>query len=302
MPVSSTPKYLKPFIFHGVDLNWEEGSEQATGECPFCGREGKFVVKIETGVWRCLVCSAGSDKGGGNVLTFLRLLWSESYDRTTDYSDLATDRKLQYAETLVEWQVCKSITTGDWVVPGYDVKGRMFQLYRYCMLDTGKRRLLATPGLSHQLHGVNLLNPEHGNVFVAEGPWDGMALWEAICRHKELDDGQLVPTANREKSIASNASVLAVPGCNVFKDGWDALLAGKRVFLLFDNDYPRLHPLSKKTLEPAGLAGMKRICKILCASKTPPREICYLQWGNNGSEYNSQFPDGTDIRDLLNGS
>ena len=59
------PEKLRPYTFHGVELDWH-GKEDAIGDCPFCGRERKFRVNVKTGLFRCLVCSEGSAKGGGN--------------------------------------------------------------------------------------------------------------------------------------------------------------------------------------------------------------------------------------------
>lgn len=54
--VVDKPEKLKPYLFHGVNLNWTSGQQtgEATGQCPFCGREDKFTVNIETGQYRCL--------------------------------------------------------------------------------------------------------------------------------------------------------------------------------------------------------------------------------------------------------
>ncbi len=49
--VIDKPRGLRPFLAHGVDLQWNEGEEQAHGDCPFCDREGRFFVNKETGQW-----------------------------------------------------------------------------------------------------------------------------------------------------------------------------------------------------------------------------------------------------------
>lgn len=51
--LSTTPKSLRPFLAHGVDLDWGGGGGQARGECPFCS-SAKFYVALETGKWDCL--------------------------------------------------------------------------------------------------------------------------------------------------------------------------------------------------------------------------------------------------------
>ncbi len=72
------PAALRPYAFHGVALEYAAGAKQATGDCPFCGRAGKLTIEAATGLWKCWVCAAGNSRGGGNLLTFLRLLWDRS--------------------------------------------------------------------------------------------------------------------------------------------------------------------------------------------------------------------------------
>src|SRR4051812_20046834 len=121
--LSTVPKNLKPYIFHGVHL--EESGDQAYADCPFCGKERKFSVEIETAKYRCLVCQAGSDSGGGNQYIFLRKLHEISFKLTKpeDYEELAKERGLLYAETLMLWGLAKSITTNEWLIPSYSVEG-----------------------------------------------------------------------------------------------------------------------------------------------------------------------------------
>src|SRR5262245_40905628 len=97
---SETPDSLKPYIYHGVNLSWNHGDEDATGDCPWCGREGKFSVNVATTKWRCFVCNEGTEREatirGGNSTVFLRKLWELSYKATKpeDYQALATSRRL----------------------------------------------------------------------------------------------------------------------------------------------------------------------------------------------------------------
>ena len=64
MPVASKqrPNHLRPYVFHGLDLRHRDGDRNASGDCPWCGREGKFSVEVETGLWRCWVCAEGSSR------------------------------------------------------------------------------------------------------------------------------------------------------------------------------------------------------------------------------------------------
>lgn len=267
---SELPEGLRPYLFHGVDLTWGKSDKNAVGECPWCGTEGKFSVLLETGVARCWSCGVGSDKGGMNALLFIRSLQADSFESTNDYEQLATNRGLLNSDTLISWQVAKSVITRDWIVPGYGADGKMNTLYKY------GRKLIPTPTLGHHLFGVNLFDKSKEEVFVCEGPWDAQVLWELV---------------------GKTHNVLAVPGCNVFSDQWVKLFAGKIVTLLYDNDHPKKNPNSKQASIPAGYAGMERVAGMLTAAKNPPVEIRYLKWGKNG--YDPKLPSGTDLRDVI---
>lgn len=284
-----TPDNLGPYLFHGVDLTWRDGDKNAVGDCPFCGKEGKFGVEIETSKYQCW--------GGctGNAQSFVRNLWELFDTGTKDYNPLAVNRKLLYPETLLHWQVVFSHLVNEWLVPGYGLEGKMDQLYRYTTLAKGKR-LLPTPTLGHKMFGVNLYDKDKPKVYLCEGPWDAMALWEILKNAKQTTEG-LQQTASYEMSLLAESSVLAVPGCNVFFESWSQWFAGKDVFICFDNDHPKKHPKTEKIIEPVGLCGTKRVTGILSASATPPKSISYLQWGKDGVDL--ELLSGTDVRDVL---
>ncbi len=288
------PEKLRPYLFHGVSLHWKEGDREAVGECPFCGRP-KFCVNVKTGKWGCWTCGGDTEKGGGNALTFIRQLWKASDDATTKYDTLADNRKLLQADTLIHWGVARSIVTDNWLVPGYSAKGKLTQLYQYIRFQD-RMKLLLTPTLGHRLHGVNLYDVKKSTVYLCEGPWDAMALWEVLGQCKETPQG-LAPTANRDKSYLADANVLAAPGCLVFFDDWLPLFADKFCVLMYDNDHPRKHPKTGKEIAPAGLVGMQRVAASLSKAKKPPTTIAYHRWGDGG--FTPDLPHGYDVRDCL---
>lgn len=270
--------HLRVFIFHGVDgLSTLTGSDQAEGVCPFCDKP-KFRVSVATGLFDCKVCGVS-----GNSITFLRQLWERSLEATAeeDYRELAEDRKLLSWETLKEWGVAKSVITGEWLLPGFSLDGKLNQLYRYAEPPGDDRKaLLASPGLKQHLLGVNLLDrAKKGVIRVAEGPWDGMALWETI----RLTD--------RDK----DESVVAVPGCAIFSETWLPLFEGRTVNLLYDSDHPRrVGEGNGRVIPPSGWAGMVRAAGILARGA---KDIWYLHWGDEG--YDPDLPSGYDLRDFL---
>ncbi len=301
------PDALRPYLWHGVDLQWRAGDKQAEAECPFCGKR-KFYVEVETGLWRCFVCGTGGVRGGGNAYTFLRELWDAS-DRATNGQTkvLAADRRLMFPETLTHWGACVSVLTGDWLVAGYGADGRITQLYRYVRNNRKKRMdLLPTPGMDasqprHGLFGVSGYDREKPDVILCEGPWDGMAVWEVVRSAKGVGGRNLEYTASHEASLLSTTNVLAVPGCTTFPESWAGLLVGKRVTVMYDSDHPSRQE-DGRTAPPAGWSGMKRLAGLLASLEQSkrPAEVRVLWWGDEG--YDPSHKHGYDVRDALTGS
>ena len=289
-----TPEKLRPFIFHGVDLNWKSGDTEAIADCPFCEKTNKFSVNIDTGFYRCFYCGTGSDKGGGNIYTFINHLWETSIESTSDYGELQQDRGLLYEDTLIHWEVCQSISTHDWLVPGFNLEKKLCQLYRYIFIN-GKRRLIPTPTLGHQIHGMNLFDNKKPNLFICEGPWDALILWETMARTKE-QEGKYVTTANQKICLLADTNIIAIPGTNSFNPNWANIAKGKNVYLLYDNDHPRT-TAHGKTVEGAGIHGVKQVASILSATDSLS-SLNYLQWGKE-SGVDLALPSGTDVRDIL---
>jgi len=135
MPVDDDmAEHLRPFTFHGLVLAGR--GKDGTTDCPFCGRDGKLGVNLETTQWRCYACNVGREGSkefaGGNALTFVRLLWEYSLAATSaeSYEQLRSDRGLASVKTLKAWGIARSITTGEWLVPQFTIDGRLHQLCR----------------------------------------------------------------------------------------------------------------------------------------------------------------------------
>ena len=315
--VKNTPKELKPYVWHGVGLDAVEGDgqEQVYGDCPFCGREGKFAIQVSTGLWRCLVCNEGSDESGkfnkgGNIYTFLRLLWRNSHLATNneDYEWLMKHRGILKQETLERWGVCKSILGGDWIIPGYGPDGKLNNLYRY-IYDKGKNRwvTLATPGLNQCLHKPVLLDNDPNaepqdiihrpeRIMLCEGPWDAMVLWETLRVAKQTDEG-IFYAVSEEHSMLKNIGVMAVPGCNTFREQWLNLFSKQDVVLMYDSDHPREFPEGSGKFTAAGRDNMKNVAQALARAEEPPSKIEWLEWGPEG--FDPALKSGWDVRDYL---
>lgn len=284
---------LKSFSFHGLHLEPHSSSGQAVGDCPFCGRESKLWVNIETSQWDCKVCALN-----GNITTFLRLLWEQSDKATNDYEGLAEDRGLLNFETLMRWGAVRSTITDHWMAPGYGLDGKLNQLYVYLPdLQTGKYRLLPTPKINQQLYGLNLFDSQRHVVYLVEGYWNSMVLWE-ILRQIKLSDGELLPTGSESSSLLADANVVGFPGCGAIGQPFEKFLplfAGKTVVIIADNDHSRT--FQGRVVEPAGYSAIKRAVKLFSTAEEPPHHIQYLKWGVEG--FDPALPSGYDVRDHL---
>lgn len=290
------PEKLRPYFFMGVNLEWKDGDKDAYGDCLFCGREKKFSVKIETGQFRCVVCEEGNESGGGNVYTFLRQLWEGSDNQFDSHPFVALqeDRRLLYSETLAKWGIRKSLTNDDWIAPGYNADGKLMNLYRY--VDDGKRMAwFPAPTLKHQLFGVQLFDSKKPTVYLTEGIWDAMALWETMSRSKQTESGDLVQTGNPDACLLAKANVIAIAASHTFTEEMLPLFAGKNVILMGQNDHPKDN--QGKVVAPASYNGVHRIVRMFHASDCPPSSIQMLNYGEGG--YDPKLPSGFDIRDAL---
>ena len=290
--IEQLPDGLRPYNFHGLDIQWRKGTKDATCECIFCGAEGKFGIVAETSQYRCVKCSAS-----GNAGVFVRELLRLSEESTTDYEYLRESRGLVLPDTLVTWGICRSIVNGDWLIPGYNAEGKTIQAYRYASFDGGKPRAIPTPVFGHQLFHCLSYDPTKPVIDLLEGPWDGLALYEIMGKVKEESEGVLQLTANARGNLLQRRNVLAIPGCGTFPEAWVGLFADKIVNLWCQNDHPGRNPKTGEPITPASYGGMQRIARMLMESDKPPLEINYCYWGDEG--YDLAFPHGYDIRDSL---
>lgn len=292
------PVKLRPYVFHKIALGKIHNNE-AAGDCPFCGREGKFSVNTLTGQWKCWVCARGTGRGGGNVYTFIREFHALCLEATKsdEFKALAAQIDLLDFTTLVEWQIVKSVTTHEWLIPGYNPSSQLVTLYRQIKQPQGGFRAIPTPTLGHHIHGMNLWDPAKPLVYILEGWKDALAFWECLTRGKTCEERGLCPTASRDSSLYAQANVIAVPGAEVFFETWLPLFENKVVNLLYDSDHPRKNSNTGTTSPGAGWNGMKRVTELLCSSKHKPQEINCVHWGPDGWDPNRKS--GFDVRDFI---
>jgi hypothetical protein len=292
-PESQDPEKLRPYLLHGLDLVYKGGDKDALGDCILCGREGRFSIRIETGQWQCLKCGEK-----GNIYSWLSELLRLSIEATADseYEDLAKDRALLFPETIKAWELGKSILTDKWLIPGYNKDRKLSNLYQYTFLD-GRMALMPTPTLGHQMFGLNLFDKSKPTIYLCEGFWDSIALWEVLGRSKMID-GVLTPTSSPTTNMLIKANVVGMPASFVFKDAWVDLFDSKRVNLMPHNDHNRKHPKTGALIPSASYSGMSKVSTKLANAKSPASDLAVLHWGGEAAP-TDKLKSGYDVRDKL---
>lgn len=274
---------------HGLDLHPVSGG-QYEGECPVCSKP--FRVSVETGQWTCKGCQVD-----GNIPTFLRWLYSVSSTDVTEQKDFAKSRSLLNHHTLDTWGFRQSRVTREWIVPGYDLRGEVMNLYIYRKHPTKNKKMLwSTFGCDHQLLGYQEFDKRKSHAVICESLWDAMVLSEVLRNSKTTSKG-IKYTDDKEKNDLARTNIVAVPGCRVFKETWTPLFSGKKVTLIYHSDHPKRNPVTGSVSLPEGYEGMRRVVDMLTTSDDRPENISYLSWGDEG--YDSELKDGFDIRDWL---
>lgn len=291
MKSSDAPQKIRPYIFHGCELTID--SVETVGDCPFCDKPGHFRVETKSGKFRCVRCEEK-----GNVYSFLKQIHHYSLQKTGngDYQELAEQRGLEpYA--IRDWGLARSFITGEWLIPGYNRKGRLGNLSRVVTSHDGKTIIMSTPTCKQHPFGTKLITSGHDIIDVCEGPWDGMAWYHVLNSYRSKQGNSIVRTMDPSKSLFVTRGVIAVPGSGNFNPDWFTYVKDRSVNLLFDNDHPK-KTASGKTVKPAW-DGMGRIADLARErAGDVPSELYCLKWGAKG--YNKSFANGYDIRDLIN--
>lgn len=202
-------KLLKGFTQHGFKPVGESGN-QRYGDCPFCGRENKFYLNIENGLWDCKVCGLK-----GNHRTFLANVSNRNAKelRGKALQVISKDRGLPQ-EAFTE--ISMGFWDGKYTLTVKDSAGHLQDMRMYKPGASIMGTSLCKTGLWN-MHSLVDAKPELP-VYVCEGEWDGIAmLWLAKHLKKEI-------------------LVVAVPGANTFKKEWCSLFQGRKVYCLYDHD------------------------------------------------------------------
>lgn len=287
---------LRVFASHRIqNLRYTATSDNASADCPFCGKVGKFGIHVATTKFSCFSCGAA-----GNEYTFVREIWGASVEQTTDaeLDALAVEWGLWSGQSLRDWGVVKHCLTQEWAICGYNDQRKVTGLYRWVNLKNAhgkwKRTLLPSPRLGHHLFGLGVHDPAKPAVFLCEGWRDGVAMYDTL---RLLSD-------QGKNGLLSTVNVLAVPGTNSFKPEWVPLFSGKETTVMFDNDFPTINLKTGKEVVTGGPAGVRRVAGMLMSDpKLVPATLSYLSWGGTVEQgFNRKYANGTDVRDFLTGT
>lgn len=227
---------MRGFEQHGVVLSGESG-DHAIGACPFCGRDKKFYINKAELVWDCKVCGRS-----GNFEAFLANTM-EQYQtmfKGEVVDKLAESRNLR-PQTFRAWGVGWAGVF--YAVPSTGNAARHTSDIRRYM--PGKKSMSTTGGHASFIVPQVLLGSPR--VWLCEGEWDGMAMYECLRRNGVHED------------------VYASPGALTFPPRLVGLFQGKEVVVVYDNDDP-------------GRQGEAKVGKMLSGIA---KSVRYVHWETN---------------------
>lgn len=218
---------IAAFEQHGVVIA-SENDTQYIASCPFCGAYQKMYISKEGSVWDCKVCGME-----GNLKTFFAERMKQYRKNITkEHKQKIQEEKGIRPNTLTAWGVGYATDKKFFAIPiSNGSPEHVHNIKRY------------TPGPGSKMINtkdcrVDFLHPlervDSSRVWICEGEWDAMALWQAM------------PKAHKE-------DVVAAPGCNIVPVNESlSQFQNRDVVLAFDNDVPGQKGAVKlaKTLQP----------------------------------------------------
>jgi hypothetical protein len=256
-------KNLTVFKQHGFVPKATTGN-QVYGYSIFCGKEDKFYINPETKMWDCKI----SGKQGG-YQTFLK----ETYDMSAQHFTgdriawLKNNRGLERA-TLKHHGVGWNPHNESYLIPVWDANGE--KLWDLKVFSSKHKKLMSSAGSNVGLYGWEELQ-KYDKIWLVEGEWDRMAMWEILYRTDRL----------------KTETVVSVPGAGTFKTEWHALFANKIVMVCYDADRTKM--INGTRRPGAGPAGTMKVMKAL---SNIAKQLSFVHWP-------SDVKDGYDVRDHL---
>lgn len=235
---------------HGFLPQGFSGDNQIVGRCPFCEEDKKFYVNYENKRWDCKSCG---EKGG--YQKFLQKIMKFAQDNLTEKrADKLAERRGLKVDTIYHHKVGFNPINKTYLIPLWDVNHEeLYDIKIYKKVLTGDNEgeykdLISTAGAKTTLYGWEDL--EHGeacnDIWLMEGHWDKMAMWEVLNDLEKFDRGHLVA---------------AVPGADQFKKEWCAFFKHKFVHVVYDNDHTK--EKGGKYIVGAGFRGAHKVLNYL---------------------------------------
>ena len=257
---------LTAFKQHGFAPEGESGSDNVYGNCIFCDGD-KFFVNTETKMWDCKHCGRT-----GGFLTFLAEVVEFCIEGMgkAELRALATSRGIK-AQTLRAHHVGYNVVTGRYVIPVWDMKHEnVWDLRIYNpKAPKGKNKIMSTAGCTTALYGwEDLQRTDFTDVWLCEGEWDRMVMWEII------EDQGL------KRDIA-----VGVPGANTYKSEWTVYFKDRDVYVVYDNDHDKV--VRGKVRKGAGIQGGIKVYERL---RSAAHDMRFVHWPD-------KYKDSYDLRD-----
>lgn len=204
------PKALRGYKHHGVTFHETElHGNQYLGFCPTCRRE-KFYVSEDGELWDCKTCAES-----GNFYQFLEWRMQRHRKHLKGGAILKlSKKKLLKPATFRAWGMGYYPRTEEYMIPETaNQHNKLTNIGRY---KRGSNNTHATANAEHSLCQPTE-QTQTDTVWIMEGQWDGMALWECL-------DG--------------SETVYAKPGSNTFPKQSLILFKDKDVIIVGDHDDP----------------------------------------------------------------
>jgi hypothetical protein len=285
------PEKIRPYLFHGLDLN-QHLKDEWVGDCFLCDKPGHLYVNSGTGQWNCRRCNSK-----GNIYTWLAALATAALRNTSarEYKPLVESRGIPLT-VLKTWGLAKSPLDDHWLLPTYNAKGAVTNLYSLRELrdkrgGAAKARWLGTAALPAKFWGLQHATEHQTECWLTEGPWDAMHLMHlfgSIKRHGT----RYARTADPGDSLLTERRILALAGCQTFPDELGASLLPTTI-LCFDNDHPR--KLATGGVSQPAWDGIKAF-----RTKHPDHKLRYLKWNPKPTKsyHDPDLESGYDLSDL----
>lgn len=271
---------IKPYAFHGLDIDTEDlniVNKNVVTDCPFCKKEDHFYICVEGEKAQCYSCKVCGEEG--NLYNFLTEYYNHCKQKTSAsekerLKQLRNDKaKRERGLPVGSYDnLAFNPLTKSWLIPITNTKGSIVNLQSYHSLKP--TFACPTPGCTSRMYNGEALGKEYDVVIVCEGVWDVLAMQYLLSRKK--DDGI-------RYVVVGLAGATNQPAAE-FKS-----MAGKKVYLCFDNDN-------------GGKQGLKKATQKLSAASPNPiaSAIVWPESTANGfdvgdlvTEYPTEKPDVT---------